>query len=155
MGLGREAVAFGVIRLTEQDRGDQARQIGRVHLTVAIHLDHDPRAQIERTLIAGQSGAADALVLGQPHQMNALVRHRGGDHVAGRLGTGIVDADHALHPSRNLRQHIENLRPYPIAGDHDPKAGLVQGCGVPHRRLARRGLRNSHGCEGFPCVGPR
>ena len=57
-----ETVSLRKVGLTRHDRLDELRDQRRIHLPVAINLDHDVGAEFERPLDAGLHGAADTSI---------------------------------------------------------------------------------------------
>ncbi len=102
-----EAIALGVVGPAALDRSGEARDQRRVHLAIAIDLDHDVHALVECRLIAGAHGAAYALVLfveDHPHaRVVALLAHQ----FATAIGALVVNHVDALYLRRHACNHVE------------------------------------------------
>ncbi|MNE95510.1 hypothetical protein D3C80_1936060 [compost metagenome] len=55
-------IALGVVGFSRQDRLDEQRNQGRVHLTVPVDFDDDTRAVVEGGSIAGHDRTTHAFV---------------------------------------------------------------------------------------------
>ena len=89
-----EAVALGVIGLAAHERDQQAGQVTRVHLPVAVHFDDDLRAEFERLAEAGHHCAADAAILFVADEEHASIPTGGLFHqFGGSVGGGVVHHD--------------------------------------------------------------
>ena len=127
---GREkAIALGVVGTTALDRSGEAWDQHRIHLAIAIDLDHDVHTLVECRLIAGAYGAAYALVLfveDHPHaRVVALLAHQ----FATAIGALVVNHVDALHLRRHARDHVEHMVLYLVAGNGDGDLhGLTRAC---------------------------
>ena len=89
-----EAVALGVIGLAADERGQQAGQVTRVHLPVAVYFDDDLRAELERLAEARHHRAADAAILFVADENHASILTGGLFHqFGGPVGGGVVHHD--------------------------------------------------------------
>ena len=77
---GEEAVRLRVVHLAASDRGDEALELGRVHLVVGRHHRGDVHALLAGAQVAGDDGCSDAAVALVADQLDGFM---GG---MGRLG---------------------------------------------------------------------
>ena len=101
-----EAVAFGVVGSLFDDGSDDPFHIRRVHLTIAIHLNHDCRPGIQSGFIARDCGAADTLVFVMPHDLYPGVVDLPFDYIADPFRTGIVHAENVIYKCRYFNKDI-------------------------------------------------
>jgi hypothetical protein len=129
-----EAVAFAVVGAAFEERRQQAGKSAGIHLLIAVHLDQDVRAELERAEIARLHRPAHAAVLLVDHQVDAGVGG-GLDLGAGVVGAAVIDEHDGVDEGRDPRDDRSHVGRHIAAGDDDGDLGA----GFGHRRLISSG----------------
>jgi hypothetical protein len=111
-----EPVAFDVVGLIGDERRQQIREVGSIHLSVGRHDDDEVHAKRDRVATTRRDGGADAeidLVLDELDRTIALER---GD--ARVIGAGIVDDDDAIHEARYPGERVRDQRLLLVGGHY-------------------------------------
>jgi len=113
-----EAIALGVVGPARDDRLDDPRNQGRVHLAVAVELDDDVRAKFGGLPISGQRRAAHAQIGLVDDDLNAGVLAAFPDVSSGAFGAGIVDHEDDADLRPDSPQNVKDVVPLPITRDN-------------------------------------
>ena len=88
----------------------------RVHLAIAIDLDHDLTAQAHGDLVSRHHGCPDAAVGLVTHHVETTIRDLSEDLLQ-LVGTGIIDDNDVLNKGRNLLDDSADIGRNPVGGD--------------------------------------
>ena len=105
------------------DRHRDRLQIGRVHLVVRRHHDGDAHVVLDRALVAGDDGGADAgVALVLDHLDPSVLRRGRPGPLCGRVERGVVDDVDPVDEAGDAGQRLLEQRLLVVGGDDDRDA---------------------------------
>jgi hypothetical protein len=117
-----ESVSFAVVGASRQDWRHNAGQKRRIHLAISINLHDHVRALLHGSCKAGNTGAADSLIVLVPQHDHSRVIALLRDKIPALVRASIIHAIDPVNLGTDSRQHLQNLGAHPVTRDHDRNA---------------------------------
>jgi len=116
---GNQAVALGIVNTPPSYRVEQGRQIVRIHLAVAVHLDGHIETVVPRPFQAGGHCPAHPLIGPMANQFDvAFFSPDPFDDRRGVVPTGIVYDHHPIHEIGHAPDHPTDLAGLVVGRHH-------------------------------------
>ncbi|MNX60647.1 hypothetical protein D3C86_915570 [compost metagenome] len=114
-----EAIALCVIGLTREDRVNELGHEAGVHLAIAVNLHYDLRAIVQRSLVSGHHGAANALVFLVIHHLDPGILHVALNELPRSIRAAIVHNIDRRDFRTDEGNHTQDVRSDLVTRDND------------------------------------